>query len=345
MVIAHVDMDCFFAACEVKKNPTLKGKPVIVGATKDRGVVCAANYEARKYKVHSALPISIAKRRCPNGTYLPVNGTLYKKESNAVMQILSAFADEMQQVSVDEAYLDLTTFSLGKTWEEVGKIIQNEILTKVGLSCSIGISLGKTVSKIASDFKKPAGVTIVKDVKEFLSPLLVEKFPGIGKKSLPYYHQNKIKTLGDLAKKSRFFILEKFGMHGIRIQQICRGENLRGIVHRGHAKSSSRERTFLKDEDNLDILKEVLLKLCLRVLDDIDGKDFKRVSIKIRYADFSTITRDKTLVLPINKGFEKYVLELFKKNYNGLAVRLLGVKLSNFVNDKSKQTKLIPISL
>jgi DNA polymerase IV (archaeal DinB-like DNA polymerase) len=342
-VIAHLDMDCFFAACEVKKDPSLAGKPVIIGATGTRGVVSTASYEARKFGVHSALPIGIARSRCPHGIYLPGDGNYYRKQSRMVMEILQEFADDLQQVSVDEAYMNLTSFSENfSSWEEMGKYIQMEVLRQVELSCSLGIAYGRIVAKIASDYKKPAGVTVVRDQATFLAPLPIEKFPGVGKKSLLHYHRHGIKTIGDLAKMTRGRVLELFGMYGVRKQQIARGEIVRGLYHRGRAKSVSRERTYIQDVTDTEVMHETLQKLCAKVHNDLAGREFKRVSLKLRYADFSTITRDMSLPLPMQSVdvIASCIGELFTQNYSGGEVRLLGVKVSNLRKDDSVQQKL-----
>lgn len=345
-IIAHIDMDCFFCACEVKKDPELKGKPVIVGGTSDRGVVSAANYEARNFGVFSATPLKTAKKLCPDGIFLDVDIKLYRKESERIMEIFYEIADDMQQVSVDEAYLALDNYSKNfSDLDEMAEHIQKTILEKTSLTCSIGISESRIVSKIASDFKKPAGITIVNNMQKFLAPLPIEKIPGIGKVTKENYHNNKVHTIGNLAKLDNFTILELFGKQGIEYQKVALGLDRSGIVHRETIKSISREDTFLNDLYDPLILEKKLFELSRQVHNDLLSSfmTYRTVSIKLRYADFTTITRDITLRAPINslEEIRRNTIELFRKAYNQKnPVRLLGIKLSNLDSDEEIQLTL-----
>lgn len=345
-VIAHIDMDCFFCACEVKRNPLLRGRPLIVGATSKRGVVCTASYEARRYGVHSALPISIARQRCPQGIYLPVDGRRYREESKAVMRLFARIADDMERVSIDEAYLDLTTFSEQfSSLIRMGSYIQKLVQKTTELSCSIGIAHDRTVAKIASDFKKPAGITVVQDPKAFLSPLPIEKIPGIGKQAKQYYHNSRVHTIGDLIMLDRFSVLDRFGMQGVRYQQIATGEIMRGVTHRAQAKSVSREQTFIEDREPNDV-RPAIMQLCDRVRTDLPPYYFKTVSIKVRYSDFSTKTRDFTLTTATDASnvIREKALRLFERLVEGdqeERIRLVGIRLTGLVEGCGRQQQLL----
>lgn len=343
-IIAHVDMDCFFCACEEKKNPSLKSKPVIVGSTGTRGVVSTSNYEAREFGVYSATPISIARKLCPNGIFLPVDYYYYREESYKIMLTLKDIGDDFLQVSVDEAYIDVTT--LANTFgnlDLLGKFIQKKVYKKTKLTCSVGIANSRKVAKIASDFKKPNGVTVVENAKEFLSPLDIKKIPGVGKKSVDYYRKNGINTIGDLAKLDTFKIIDLFGKHGIEFQKLALGEDRSKIEHIIKEKSSSREHTFTDDEYDRKNIKQELLKLSKRVHEDLRNRTFKTVSLKLRYSDFTTITRDFSFS---GIGKELYhitepILTLFEEYYDfRIGVRLVGVKVSRLSNRKEIQTRL-----
>lgn len=344
-VIAHVDIDCFFAACELKIKPELKGKPVIVGGDKQsrRGVVCTATYEARKFGVHSAMPISRALSLCPDAICIPTTHELYKQESQKVMSALSSITEQFQQVSIDEAYLDITEFvQQFDSWERAGLFIQKLIEKRTGYTCSVGISESRKVAKIASDFQKPAGVTAVHNMKEFLAPLSVKKIPGIGKKSLPYYHKLEIETIGDLANKSKFFILDHFGMHGYAMWQLANGKDSSGIEYSEGRKSISKESTFEYDITSKTDVVKYIYELAKKVYENSKTFLFKTVSIKVRYNDFKTITRSFSFSVSTNTydaivtACKKLLSELdFPKG-----VRLLGVKLDNLTEINCKQMSL-----
>ncbi|MFW6220174.1 MAG: DNA polymerase IV [Nanoarchaeota archaeon] len=383
-IIAHIDMDCFFCSCEIKRNEEFKGKPVIVGGLNFRSVVSAANYEARKFNVHSALPISTAKRLCPEGIFLPVDMAYYKLESKKIMDLLKTITNEIHQVSVDEAYLDLTEyFKKFSDLNEMAKFIQKKIKDETKLDCSIGISESKIVSKIASDYNKPKGVTVVLDQKEFLKNLPINKIPGIGKVSLKYYIEKGIKTIGDLVNKDKFWILDNFGMSGINFQNIAKGLDKSKLEKKEIIKSISRETTLIEDTFDKKILENELVELINKVYEDLKNRYFKTLSIKIRYSNFNTITRDITLKTPVNskKIIIENILKLFNvsyisqnkkitntknnytNNYNSISnnvtknfnivnddnttnsgynkIRLLGIKLSNLMNEKEIQTNLL----
>jgi len=336
-------MDCFYCSCELKRRPGLEGFPVVVGSTGYRGVASAANYEARKFGVYSATPVSEARRLCPRAVFLPVDMQYYKSESRNVMSILERFAGDIQQVSIDEAYLDLTDVSKGfSSLEEMTTYIQTVILIETGLGCSIGVAESKVVSKIASDFKKPFGITVVRDVKAFLDPLPIDALPGIGKVTKKNYLKNGVHTIGDLARMEKFTVLDRFRIHGVRYQNIALGLDRSIIKHRGKSKSVSRERTFSEDLSDWNMIKGKLENLCRRVHLDLKDYFFKTVSIKVRYSDFSTITRDITLntATQSEEVIRDNVSTLFDRCFSEKDIRLVGVKLSNLACGLGTQTEL-----
>lgn len=342
-VIAHVDMDCFYCSCEVKKNPSLKGKPVIVGSTGDRGVVSAANYEARAFGVYSATAIGTARRLCPKGVFLGGDMEYYHEQSQMVMEIFKEIAEDMQQVSVDEAFLNLTGYSKKfDSLEEMGEHIKQMVYDRVGLTCSIGISESRKVAKIASDYNKPNGVTVVHNMKEFLEPLGVEKIPGIGKKSKYAYYRLGINTIGDLAKFDRFKLMDNFGMYGVNHQKLALGQDFGGIIHGGYRDSFSRETTFKVDVADKSVLENEIEKISEVIFQDSMGVEFKTISIKLRYSDFTTITRDRSLKVPMSDLgiIISTAKDLFRNVYAGETIRLIGVKISGLYFSDDIQTKV-----
>ncbi len=345
-IIAHIDMDCFFAAVEEKFNPSLKGKPLIIGAKPgNRGVVCTANYEARKFGVKSAMPIWKAYTLCPLANFIEPKKELYSKESKYVMNVLKSFSDKMVQASIDEAYLDITNLvKQNSNLVEIARLIKKEVYKKTKLTCSIGIAESKYVAKIASAFNKPVGTTIVENPKEFLSSLPINKIPGIGKVANKKMLDLNIKTIGDFAKIDPFILMDFFGKSIIQIHNVALGIDKTGIYENIYSdtKSISREKTF-----NQDILlkdcETILPTLAKEVYDDLGDFGYKTISIKIRYSNFETITRN-------------FSLKFSSKNYNNLAnqckillqkldenkkVRLFGIKISNLSENYVEQSNLL----
>lgn len=354
-IVLHCDLDCFFAAVEIRDNPQFKSKPVIIGADpkegKGRGVVSTCNYEARKYGLYSAMPISQAYRRCPHGIYLKPNGNKYYKVSNEVMDILEKYSDNFQRVGTDEAYLELTEIT--KDFDEAEKIakeIQEEVYNKICITISIGIASTKSLAKIASDENKPNGITIVKPEKnyEFLKDMNITRIPGIGKKTKVHFYKKGIKKIGDIINTPLPIMIKLFGKHGRWIWNVANGLDNRKVKEfHEERKSISAERTFFSDTDNFN---EILSKF-----EDINKKihksivkhqiTYKTITLKIRLEGFVTYTRSRTLPFHIQdeKSVLKIILELFKEFSNiKKKVRLVGIKLSNLEkNQKTRQTSLI----
>ncbi len=346
-VILHVDMDSFFSAIEMREHPELKGLPVVVGsADRARGVVSTCSYEARKYGIHSAMALSQAYRLCPGAKFLPVNMELYRRVSAAIMDILRGYADKMEQVSIDEAFLDITTKV--RTWEEArmyAERIKKEIWDKQQLSCSIGIAPNKIVAKIASDFKKPNGLTVVEHAKEFLAQLPVVCIPGVGPKTEKVLKHMGITRIEQLANCDVQLLVSRLGKHGRRLHRIARGIDDSEVVPNRERKSLSRERTLAKDTDDIATLERQVEELAEEVHRALNGFVFKIVSIKVKYSNFRLITRSRTLKtfhsdLATLKCVAKELLRLVDVSKDD-KIRLVGVRVAKLSLLDCRQQKLI----
>jgi DNA polymerase IV (DinB-like DNA polymerase) len=351
-VIFHVDMDHFFTAVEERERPEFKGKPVIVGADpkegKGRGVVSTCNYEAREFGVKSGMPISRAWKLCPEAVYLPVNYELYKKVSSEIMSILREYADKFEQWGIDEAFLDVT--SRVNSYEEAEVLahqIKTEILENECLTCSVGIGPNKLVAKIASDFQKPDGLTVVKeeDVEKFLAPLRVRKLLWVGRKTEQKLKRIGINTIGDLADCNPAVLTEKFGVMGTQLHLMAHGIDRSEVEERGEVKSISRDVTFEEDTDDFESVLKTLDRLSEEVHKDVSRQNFcfKTVTVKVRYENFETHTHGKTLPFVTDRlqDLQKMVKELMQDYLRPYRkIRLVGVRVSNFVSAE-KQKRLI----
>ena len=335
-VIAHVDMDAFYASVEIRDDPSLEGKPVVVGGGEDsRGVVSAASYAAREYGVHSAMPMARALVLCPHLIRLPGDMGKYQSVSREIMEVLSHYSPLVQPLSLDEAFLDLTGTSLALgTPEETAERIQAEIWERTRLTASVGVAPVKFVAKIASDFVKPRGRTIVRpgQVEAFLEPLHLSKLWGVGPRTLSVLEELGLQTVGDLARFGEKQLVARLGQHGEHLARLARGEDPRGVIPHWDAKSYSHEETFAKDQSDPARLEGVLLDQALRVArrlraDEVAGRV---VQLKLRFPPFVTFTRRTTIDDPTNdpdRIFE-VVRTLFRAAWDGKPVRLLGVGVS-----------------
>jgi DNA polymerase IV (DinB-like DNA polymerase) len=348
-IIFHVDMDHFFTAVEGREHPEYKEKPVIVGADpkegKGRGVVSTASYEAREFGVRSGMPISRAWRLCPQAIYLPVDYELYSKVSAEIMDILRKYADKFEQWGIDEAFLDVT--SRVKDYaeaEELAHRIKSEIFEREKLTCSIGIGPNKLVAKIASDFKKPDGLTVVREeeISGFLAPLPVRKLLWVGRKTEAKLKAVGIKTIGHLARVNPTLLTDLLGSWGSLLYLMALGVDSSEVEERGEAKSVSREVTFQEDTSNFGLVLDTLNELAEEVHKDVLKLNifFKTATVKVRYENFETHTHSKTLPFltnrleDISKATRELVQSYFKQ---GRKVRLIGVRVSNFISaDKQK---------
>lgn len=353
-VICHVDMDAFFAAIEQLKNPELRGQPVIIGADprkgRGRGVVSTASYEARVFGVHSAMPISKAYKLCPHGIFVKPEGQLYSQYSRQIMNILDEFTPLVQPVSIDEAFMDVSgSVHLFGSVEKIGEAIRRRIFEETGLTASVGIAPSKSVAKIASDYQKPDGMTIVpqENVQKFLDSLPVTKLWGVGKKTFANLEKLGITTVRQLREYPLDLLTKKYGKMGPHLHRMSRGIDEREVHDRDPVKSISHETTFREDHTDLELISATLLSLSENVSVRLRKKTFrgKTIQLKIRYEDFSTFTRHKTLSHPTNLTEEIFRISksLFDEFYKGRPVRLIGVGVSQLIDENKMQTSLLDV--
>jgi DNA polymerase-4 len=341
--IIHLDLDAFYPSVEVLDNPELKGKPVIVGGSKERGVVSSASYEARKFGVHSAQPMATAMQLCPNGIVLPGRMARYQEVSEQVFEIFYLFTPLVEPLSIDEAFLDVTgsTRLLGSPIE-IAKKIKQMVVVKTGLTISAGIAPSKFVAKVASDIKKPDGLTVVSadKVREFLDPLPIKKMWGVGKVTQQALFRLNIHTFKDLRLVPVEVLEKKFGKHGIHMHQLSMGIDERDVVPTHDVKSIGHEDTYSMDILDLKLAKRELLSLANRVARRmrLKGLEGKTITLKVKYHDFVQITRSVTRHKYTNDSADIYAntCSLLKKTAVGKKpVRLLGISLSNLVDSGS----------
>jgi len=338
--ITHVDMDAFFASVEQRDDPGIRLKPVIVGSDpkrgKGRGVVSACSYEARKFGIHSAMPISEAYRLCPDGVFLPVDIDKYSRISGEIYDVLYSFTPDIEPVGIDEAFLDITgSHHLFGGPVETCRLIKSKIKNDTGLTASIGLAPNKTAAKIASDLKKPDGLVEVtaKGLLGFLRPLPVGKLWGLGKKSSEALNHIGVLTIGELAGCAPRKIREILGKNGEVFHAIANGIDDDPVVSEGEAKSVSNELTFDLDTAKKDKIASALMHLSEKVSSRLRKERIKcrTVTLKIRLGDFTTRTRSLTLKRATNLTDELYitVFELYNAFDCGMKkVRLVGVKAS-----------------
>ncbi len=352
----HLDMDAFFVSVERILDPSLEGKPVIVGGDPHgRGVVTTCSYEARKFGLHSAMPIRNAFRLCPQGIYLHGHFQEYVRYSNEVKNYLEKTLPLVQQASIDEFYLDFTGCEKIYGAPDVfAKRLQAEIKKKWNLPCSIGIASNKTIAKIASDFKKPFGITYVPHgtEKEFLAPLSIDRIPGVGKKTSVTLHDRGYKIIADLAKASPEYLTTILGKFGNELWEKANGHG-NDLIHTEHErKSISKETTFHDDIVGVKEIEEHLFALAGKVGQTLrnEGMVTSTISIKLRYGDFTTLTRAQTVhhVTDDDKVIYETAAKLFRAAYTRrVGVRLIGIHLSNlspyyeqqFLFDDEEQTR------
>lgn len=348
--IVHIDMDAFFAAVEQRDNPQYRFRPLIVGADpkqgKGRGVVSTCSYEARIFGVRSAMPISIAYRKCPQAIFLPVDMQKYSSVSGQIFTMLECFTPFIEQVSIDEAFLDLSdTYKLfGATAYDTCIVIKRRIKDTIGLTCSIGLAPTKMAAKIASDLKKPDGLVEVKqeELLDFLWPLNVDKIWGIGDKTKIALNQAGIFSIGELAKKSKEELLNLFGRNGIYFWEMARGKDASKVLAEREVKSISNETTFQKDTLDKDLIEREFAFLCEKVSDRLRKSGFKArtITLKIRLEGFKTYNRSVTIAAPTN--FAEVLNKEIKQIYGDFEVknkkiRLVGVQAAN-LSSSDEQT-------
>jgi DNA polymerase IV (DinB-like DNA polymerase) len=343
-------MDHFYSAVEERECPEYKGKPVVVGADpkegKGRGVVSTSNYEARKAGVRSGMPISRAWKLCPEAIYLPPNFPLYIKVSNEIMEIARKYTDKFEQWGLDEAFLDVS--ARVKDFAEAGalaKHLKREITEKTRLTCSIGVGPNKLIAKVASDYQKPDGLTIVKEkeAEAFLAPLPVRRLLWVGSKTEAKLKKMGINTIGDLARYDPTVLAEAFGVMGTQMHLMARGVDRSEVEARTEVKSISHETTFEKDTDDIEAVLKALDTLSAEVAKEVAAQKlfFKTVTVKVRYENFETHTRSKTLPFIINRqqDLQKTARQLLNDYLkNDRKIRLIGVRASSFVKGEKQKT-------
>lgn len=346
--IVHVDMDAFYAACEIRENPQLAGLPVIIGGdpVKGRGVVTTCSYEARDYGIHSAMPISQAYEKCPQGIYIRPNFTLYTTISSTIMDILKEFSDIFQRASIDEAYLDASrrVFHYAHA-RQFGEAIRDTVLHREGISCSVGIAPNKSVAKIASDYRKPGGVTVVSpdDLFSFLRPLPVEKISGVGKKTKEILNAHGIVTIEDIERTDVRMLTRLLGKSGQWLWLIAHGKDERPVGYQGTMKSMGKEHTFSTDTKNIQDIHATFAWIAERLKNRLDRRNtsFKTVSIKVRLKGFETHTKSKTI--PFYSRSPQIIVstaqELFEQ-FRGQYVRLVGIRLTHLKKETMRQEHL-----
>lgn len=348
--ILHVDLDAFFVSVEQVLNPDLQGKPVVVGGHPDsRGVVACASYEARKFGLHAAMPIATARRLCPQAVFIPGSYLVYREYSVRFMNILASFSPDLEPGGLDEAFLDLTGFeSLYGPTRDTAFQIKSRIKDELGITASVGISSCKVVAKVASDYAKPDGLVEVLpgDERAFLAPLSVKELPGVGPKMQQSLKQIGVSTIGQLADLPVSYLKKNFGIYAETIHRHANGIDDREVKAYGPAKSISRETTLA--QDTLDVS---LLKATLRYLSEKVGADLRRqsrqakcVTLKLRYADFETITRSQTQKIPTDLDQDIFDIgtKLMKKSLEQRRhpVRLIGIGVSNLVGPERQLNML-----
>ncbi len=341
-VIFHVDLDAFFASVEQRDNPALIGKPVIIGADpkggKGRGVVSTCSYEARKFGVRSAMPISEAYRRCPGGVFLHPDMSRYQEAAEQVFDVFENFTPQIEPVSIDEAFLDMTgSCHLFGGAEMAAQKLKESVRVQTGLTASVGIAPNKMLAKIASDLKKPDGLVIVdpEAVQEFLWPLAINRLWGIGPKTEEVLKSFGIKTIGDLAHQERSFLKERFGVHGEHLHALANGIDDRPVEASDEIKSVSNEETFEEDTRDHKQVVETILKLSEKVSRRLRNHSLKgrTVTMKVRLKGFHTYSHALTMAERTNHTdvIFKTARTLFQDHYKkNEAIRLVGVRVSNF---------------
>jgi DNA polymerase-4 len=348
--ILHADMDAFFSAVEERENPELKGKAVIIGGVSlsNRGVVSTASYEARKFGVHSAMPIAQARKLCPDGIYLPARHGLYKESSREIFNILKKYTPLVEKLSIDEAFLDVKGCErLYGNAVEIAKKIKKEVKRKTELTISVGVSVNKFLAKLASDFDKPDGLTIIKkeDIKSFMRNLDIDKIWGVGDVFAAKLAAEDVYKAGDIWSYSLEELKDEFGKAGVKLFFLSRGMDNREVKSQSQIKSISHEETFIDNISDQDKLFAYLFKMSEKVSFRLHSNSLKgnTIFIKVRYSDFSTYSRQKSLKTAVNSSEEIYqTAKTLLENNNLLnkPLRLLGAGVSNLSSEGKEQLNL-----
>lgn len=346
--ILHVDMDAFFAAVEQREHPEWRGKPVIVGAgPHERGVVSTASYEARKFGVHSAMPSREAYRLCPHGIFTPGNHSLYSKVSAQIFDIFYRFTPFVEGLSCDEAFLDVYgSYKLFGSAYEIGEKIRKAIREELQLTASVGVATNKFLAKLASDMNKPDGITEVpthpREIQRFLAPLSVRSIFGVGGMLAKELVRIGIRTIGDLQNVPLPTLISLLGENtALHLHSLAFGLDEREVVNERIEKSISREYTFGVDETNVEVIRQILLELSSDVGQQlrVANKYATTVKMKLRWSDFKTITRQRTLPFAICDDFSirDAALDLLMQQNLSNPVRLIGIGVSGLLDEPNPQ--------
>ena len=337
--ILHADFDAFYASVEQLDNPELSGKPVVVGGSAEgRGVVASASYEAREFGVRSAMPMRTAQRLCPQAIRVGARFDRYREISRRVMSIFRDLTPLVEPLSLDEAYLDVTVaVDEGQPPAIIAARLKARVREELGLTISVGVATSKSIAKIASDIDKPDGLTVVAPGEEraFLAPLPIRDLWGVGPKTAERLIADGIETIGDIARQDEGWLRDRFGRHGAQMQRLALGQDSSPVVVRRETKSVSAETTFSRDTGDPEQLQEVVNRLSQRVAQQLRQKQLqgRTVKLKLRLADFTTFTRQRTLPYSVQSAddLSQYAVELLRVElYGRRRFRLVGVGVSGF---------------
>jgi DNA polymerase IV len=346
--IIHVDMDAFYASVEQRDNPEIRGKPVVVGGSpQSRGVASTCSYEARKYGIRSAMPLAEAYRRCPQAIFVPVNGRKYREVSLQINKIFHDYTPIVEPLSLDEAFLDVTgSTRLFGSAENIAKEIKAKIQKELELTASVGLACNKFLAKIASDLKKPNGLVVVAPdkIQQFLDPLPVERIWGVGVKTAERLHGLNIRCVRELRQLEVEYLERLFGIGGNQLYHLARGIDERPVEIERGVKSIGREITFSEDIRDREALATFLLELTVDVGRKLrkEALKAKTINLKLRFKDFSTITRARTLDSLTNLDEDIFASssELLQEVVLKDSVRLIGVSVSNLSDQEDSQLSL-----
>ena len=342
-IIFHIDLNAFFASCETILRPELQNLPLAITGEKSskRGIVVTANYVARQYGVHSAMPLMQAKKKCPHLVVASANFDLYRKISQQFIQLLHEYSDQVEKASIDEAYVDVTHLYQEIHPLHLAQQIQQRILSELKIGCSIGVAPNKFLAKMASDMKKPNGITVLRkrDLPHILWPMPIEEMFGVGKASSPKLKQLGINTIGDLVHYKDVDKIEQlFGHHALKWIENAKGNDQNPINPNKYEVPSSigHSTTFSKDYCFDEEIKAEAKRMCIKTSNRLKkyGLYAKTISIQLKDTSFKQITRSQTVQIPIQSVNELYPIieELFDEHWEGQALRLIGVNTTNLVN-------------
>lgn len=342
-------MDCFYAAVHMRDDPSLRGKPVIIGGRPEsRGVVAAASYEVRRFGVHSAMPSSRAKRLCPDAIFIPPDFRRYSRESEKIFAIYRELTPIVQAVSIDEAYLDVSDYlSEAGSATAVAREIRRRVREERGLTVSVGVGPNRLIAKIASDFDKPDGLTVVPPgkVQAFLDPLPVRRLHGVGPATERALAEIKVQTVAELRAVPLEDLIERFGKHGRILYEFSRGIDDRPVETHQERKSLGTENTYAKDLTDFAEMEAEVDRMAQEVATSLERRGLSgcTVTLKVRYEDFTTVTRSRTFAMPVGEAADIAACArdlLRRTEAPSRPVRLIGVTASNLVRERISQLRL-----